>query len=186
MLKKRVLIILVLFITVLSGHVYAQETALLNYSDGTMREVLLTKVLPLDLEPDENVAAPTVTLDAWVSIEDYNTGESIRLVYPGQQVILWIFFDSLGSLEVPFADLVGRRMVPFYFLRGKLNYSEYWTLEIEPGDENLVGLGMSYTVPKDAQTGYFIDIGLVFISGIDCQDNSDSIAGLVYKVPVAE
>ena len=101
--------------------------------------------------------------------------EEIIEVYPGQLVYLMIGFNRLGSLEIPFEDLVGRTLTPLYFLRGQLNHKENQAIVIGPGDEwkEIAGFGVLYTVPVDAQPGLFQYYGGIYMTGARCVENWD-------------
>ena len=143
----------------------------LYYDDGTVVETW--SAIKDDVETTSDDAAPVVTLDVYEEIRDAITGEPVSELYPGQEVVLSCFFNPLGDLEVPFDQLIGREMTAYFILLGILKYKYSWPLTIGPGYENLVGLGISYTVPDDAPAGKFLYFTRATISGLQANNNKD-------------
>ena len=169
--NKRIFVFVIAIFLLLVARVNAQDTILLYYSDGSVQEVAATQPSDSQLYSWEDVQAG-VTLDAYVFIEDRTTNEVVNWVYPGQEVMLWIFFNPLGSLGIPFENLIGRSLVPINLLRGSLTHHNFTVHEIEPDEGGVVGIGIGYDVPY-GESGYFLQLGLVFISGITCEENVD-------------
>jgi len=137
----------------------------LRYDDGTVVEKW--SEIKDDVETPSADKGKIVTLDVQEEIWDSNTMEPISEVYPGQEIILWCFFNRLDSLEVPFDQLIGRDITAYFTLLGALNYKYNWALTIEEDHWSLGGMGVGYyTVPNDAQAGRFLYFTRAKISGL--------------------
>jgi len=147
------------------------ERFFLLYDDGTVVETWSR--IKDDVETSSNDVEQVVTLDVWEEIDDADTFDPISEVYPGQEVILWCFFNPLRDLEVPFEELIGREMTAYFILLGALKYRYNWSLTIEPDDDGLSGMGVLYTVPDDAPAKKFLYFTLARISDLEANNNRD-------------
>jgi len=145
--------------------------AFLRYDNGTVVETW--SEIKDDVETPSADAAPIVTLDVWEEIKDADTREPVSEVYPGQEVVLYCYFNRLDSLEVPFDQLIGREITAYYILFGALKYKYNWSLTIDPDHGGLVGMGVYYTVPNDAPAGKFLYFTLARISDLKANNNRD-------------
>ncbi len=171
MVKKKLLFVVCLLFVFLIDASYAQELVLLKYKDGKMEEISDgTFSLNYALHTK---AVSTVTINASVTIHDADTMKEVIEVYPGQKVILYIYFNPLVNLEGPFEDLIGRDMKSSYKLTGTIRFKARRKFPIEEDHAGLIGVGIFYTIPKDAKRGKFKYKGKVKISGLKCEDNSD-------------
>jgi hypothetical protein len=143
----------------------------LRYDDGTVVETWAA--IKDGAEPSSSDRGRVVTLDVWQEIEDLATWEPVSEVYPGQDLILWCYFNALGELAVPFDQLVGRDMLFSYILIGALDLRDSRTLRIEAGDEGWFGTGIPYTVPTDAPAGKFLYFTRAEISGLWARNSWD-------------
>jgi hypothetical protein len=143
----------------------------LRYDNGTVVEKW--SEIKDDVETPSADAASIITLDVWEEIKDADTRDPVSEVYPGQEVILYCYFNRLDSLEVPFKQLIGREITAYYILFGALKYKYNWSLTIEHDHGGLVGMGVYYTVPNDVPTGKFLYFTLATISGLKANNNRD-------------
>ena len=141
------------------------------YADGTIKEISTVE----QAEGDDSLpdVGEIVTLDVEAIIMDNVTGREVFGVHPGQQVILWCFFNRLGDLEVPFDQLIGHEISFSYRLFGELKHQNQVAFPIASGDEGVVGVGTGYTVPADAQPGKFLYVTSAKISGFQVNNNRD-------------
>jgi len=170
MKKILILVSIIMGICLLSISAYAREGWLSNYvADGSVVEATLNQFVNISAL-NKTQLTETATLDVNVSITDQD-GKELSGVTPGQDIKLVISFNPLGSLEVPFEDLIGRPMFPISLLRGVVKHSEHSMYIIQEGDETKTELILECTVPEDATSGYFLNLGILKILGVTCANN---------------
>ncbi len=175
----RVRIFLAVLILGWGGTSQAAEL-LMRDADGRLwaREATPVTAAEARAAASEGVAL-VVTLDTWFAMEDLLSGNQVTTVSPGQDLILWTYFNRLDSLEVPFTDLIGRDMYAGFKLIGTLNLTTWFRITISDQDGGLVGLGTGYAVPVDAAEGFFGAGGGNLISGLEAVNNKDGMIGAV-------
>ncbi len=168
-MKKLVLLTSAAVLALFSLHATA-ENVTLYYADGTVAErqaqvydvVDVTQALP----KGERGAGLQVTLDSFPIMQDPNQGfAEIFVAQPGQEVNLTVRFNALGSLEVPFSNLVGRSLVTIV-VAPTLKIQRVITITIEPDDDNVVGIGVNETINPLVNNGPFLLLGINKIPGI--------------------
>ena len=161
------------------------ETVTVYFADGTTaeRDVVISKIdkdAALMQLVERGVGA--VPLNTSVSMLNSNNAEEILVAAPGQAVTLTTRFTAIGDLGVPFQALVGRIFISV-LIAPQLDILEVVQVEIEPGDETVIGYGRGTVIPTGAPSGPFLLVGLNRITGIPTTDNTATLVRFVAGGP---
>lgn len=152
----------------------APAEIVLVYSDGTVQTVIPeanTGNSQTDsLSNVETLKATVIDLGVEVLIMDQEF-TVIKKVNAGQDVILGVMFNALGELEVPFNQLVGKKITVKFQSKGKLKLKETLQYTITSTDQGVVGLGKPYTIPAKAKTGKFVLKATMTIQDFNVKNN---------------
>ena len=154
----------------------APAEIVLVYSDGTVQTVMPeanTGNLQTDsLSNVETLKATVIDLGVEVAILDpANNYAELKKVHAGQDVLLTAMFNALGKLEVPFNQLVGKKITVKFQSKGKLKLKKTLTYTITSTSQDVVGLGLPYTIPDKAKTGKFVLKATVTIQDFNVKNN---------------
>lgn len=147
------------------------------YADGSVEELQMTEsyfsdgeIVNLDNYSDD-IKTDSIPVDVSVAILDLDTKEPINTLSPGQTVYLQIYFNQLGQWPISYEDLIGKKFKLVYITLGIHRYIDVSEWVIEPGYEQLNGIGELFTLPEDVQPGRLMFIGGAFSRDLEISNN---------------
>lgn len=133
------------------------------YADGHMSP-LNGKLTQSTEEAAPTPAANSVPINLYTEIEDATTYSPLKVVLPGESIILNILFDQIGEWPIDFSTLIGQTLTLNYTVVGDFQYHYQYQYVVAEGDENLIGIGFFDDVPTDAAPGK-----IAFLGGMTAQ-----------------
>lgn len=137
----------------------APAEMVLVYSDGTVQTVMpeanTGNSQTGSLSNAKTLEATVIDLGVKVFILD-GEDQATDYVIRDEVVVLGVTFNKLGSLEVPFDQLVGKIVTVQFESKGKLKLKKTEQYTITSADRNVTGMNFDYTVPRKAKLGRFV------------------------------